>query len=134
MSLNEEQRRELVQLRLDNADSTIDDAQMLLDNDSVRSAMNRTYYAMFYAVSALAVAHGKYFNKHRQLLAYFHKEYAQTEVFERKHGRALQKAFEDRSEADYQDYIHITRDQTQTRIKEARELIRAIKTYLRIKD
>jgi len=44
MSLNEEQRRELVQLRLDNADSTIDDAQMLLDNDSVRSAMNRTIH------------------------------------------------------------------------------------------
>lgn len=132
MTLGPQERRELIDLRIDNAQTAIKDAVLLLDNDSVRSAMSRTFYSMFYAVSALAIADSKSFRKHRALLAYFHKQYASTKIFDRKHGRALQKAFEDRSEADYQDYIHITAEQVKDRIEEAKEFLVAVQTYLNV--
>ena len=130
MTLPSQERKELIKLRLENAHTAIEDAVLLLNNNSLRSSMSRIFYSMFYAVSALAIADGKSFNKHRALLAYFHKKYASTRILDRKHGRALQKAFEDRSEADYQDYLHITREQIQERIAEAREFIQAIQEHL----
>ena len=130
MTLAPEDRNEIVTLRLDNAQNAIEDAELLFENGSLRSAVNRTFYSMFYTVSALAIADGKSFKKHRQVLAFFHKEYAQPEIFDRKHARALQKAFEDRTEADYQDYIHITAEQVHIRIQEARELLTAVNEYL----
>lgn len=130
MTLNSEQRRELVKLRLDNARKALDDGNLLFEHSSLRGATNRIYYSMFYAVSAITIAEGKSFHKHGQLIGYFQKEYVKTRIFERKFGRALQKAFEDRSEADYQDYLHFTREQVQTRIGEAEEFYSVVKAYL----
>lgn len=102
----------------------------LFERDSLRGAANRAYYAMFYAVSALAVSRGRSFRKHSGLIAYFQKEFVVTGFLNRKHGRALQKTFEDRSEADYQDYVKLTREQIQFRIREASGLITAVKELL----
>jgi len=130
MSLSSAERNELVRLRLENAEKAIEDAKMLFDNSSLRGAMNRTYYSMFYTVSALAVADGKSFSKHTNLIDYFQEEYAKPEIIDRKYGRALQKAFEDRSEADYQDYLHTTEEQISVRLQEAREFLSIVRQKL----
>lgn len=104
---------------------------LLLKHDSLRSAANRVYYSMFYAVSALAISTGHTFSKHTGLISYFQKEFIKANVFERHHGRSLQKAFEDRSEADYRDYPRITSEDIQRRIKEAEALIKAISDYVK---
>lgn len=69
------------------------------------------------------MAKGKRFHKHGALIGYFQKEYVKTGIFERKFSRALQKAFEDTSEADYQDYLHLTNEQIQSRLEEAEEFL-----------
>lgn len=131
MTLSDEQRVELAALRLANADQALADARKLLESDSLRGAVNRVYYAMFYAVSALAIARNQVLRKHSALIGWFQKEYAKTELLARTHGRALQKAFEDRSEADYEDYITIAPDSVSARIAEADALIDAIRGHLR---
>jgi len=55
MSTDEESRKHLIQHKLNKADSTIDDIRFLLDNDKLAIAINRIYYAVFYALSALAI-------------------------------------------------------------------------------
>ncbi len=130
MTLSARQRRELVRLRLENSCQALEDADLLWRHQSLRSAMNRIYYSMFYAVSALAVAEGESFRKHGQLIAFFQKKYVKSGIFARKYGRALQKAFEDRSEADYQDYLHIKAEQVQARMTEARDFLTAVRSFL----
>ena len=44
---------ELVRYRLARAHESLAEARLLLANDHVRTAVNRAYYACFYAVSAL---------------------------------------------------------------------------------
>jgi uncharacterized protein (UPF0332 family) len=78
MTLSEEDRKVLTKVRLENADSTLDDAQPLFERNSLRGAANRAYYAMFYALSALAVSQGRSFRKHSGLIAYFQKEFVLT--------------------------------------------------------
>lgn len=132
MNVSPEQRAELIKLRLENARETLEDARLMCDAGSLRSAINRAYYAMFYAVSALALSRGLSFSKHSGLISFFQREYVKASVLDQKHGRALQKAFEDRSEADYQDYLRLTREQVKTRLNEAEDLIHAIESHLNV--
>lgn len=56
--INPEQRDALIRLRLEQAHETYSAAQMLFEREHLRSALNRLYYSMFYAVLALALRSG----------------------------------------------------------------------------
>jgi len=130
MTLTDEQTRDIVTLRLESAAQALADAETLLKAGSLRGAANRVYYGMFHAVSALAVQDGKSFKKHSGLITFFQKEYAKPEVLDRRHGRALQKAFDDRSEADYEDRTELTVEQVTERVREARDLLGVVRGYI----
>ena len=49
---------ELVRYRLARATESLAEAKLLLTNDHVRTAVNRLYYACFYAASALLLTEG----------------------------------------------------------------------------
>ena len=108
---------------MENAEEALHDAERLLDDGSLRGAANRIYYAVFHAVSALALSRGVSFKKHGSLLTYFHKEFVRTGILDRAHGRAVQKAADDRSDADYSDYVTFTTAQITVRTKECRALL-----------
>jgi uncharacterized protein (UPF0332 family) len=130
MTLTPEDRATIAQLRLRNARETLDDARMLLDAQSIRSAVNRAYYAMFYAASALAVARGRAFSKHSGLLAYIHGSFVNAGLLDRKYGRAFQKAFENRSESDYQDRLRLSAQDVASMISDAQAFIEALSTLV----
>ena len=132
MTLSDQDRKELAKVRIENARATLEDAKRLIVAGSLRGAANRAYYSMFYAASALAISRGVVLSKHSALIAFFQKEYVKTGLLDRKHGRALQKAFEDRSEADYQDFVKFTTEQMQRRVEDAAEFIRTVETFLGI--
>lgn len=48
----------LVRYRLEQADESLESAQLLLDNGKYRPSVSRSYYAMFYSVLALLVKEG----------------------------------------------------------------------------
>lgn len=56
--MTDEERYELVQLRKENAQRTLCEAKLMLDNSYWNGAVNRMYYACFYAVTALLIQHG----------------------------------------------------------------------------
>ena len=130
MTLDDEQKAGVIGVRLENAHQALTDAEVLLKSGSCRGAINRAYYAMFHAVSALAISTGQVFRKHAALISFFQREFAKPELLDRKHGRALQKAFEDRSEADYEDYIDLDAAQVKNRLREAGSFIEAIEDFL----
>jgi len=80
MKLDENQRTELIKYRLSEATETIQDVQLLLENDRLRAAVNRIYYGMYYALTALALKNRFETSKHGQLIGWFNKEYINKEV------------------------------------------------------
>ena len=130
MSNLDEQRQEIVVLRLENARQALADAEMLLARNSLRAAVNRCYYAMFYATSALALRGNKTFHKHSGLISYFHAEIVKPGHMSRDLGRILQKGFDNRSEADYQDVVRFTVADVATALQEAQRFVREIESYL----
>ena len=50
-------KTEYIQYRLDTSYTTFEAARVLADNGFWNSAVNRLYYSVFYAISALLVVH-----------------------------------------------------------------------------
>ena len=61
----------LVVYRLEQADESLDAARILLDKTLDRSAINRAYYAMFYAVLALLATRKRETSKHGGAISLF---------------------------------------------------------------
>ncbi len=64
-------------------------------------AINRAYYALFYAVSALLLENGRQFKKHSGVRDTFNKEFIKTGRIEKKYGDLYNQLFDDRQVGDY---------------------------------
>lgn len=100
--MENEERNNLIKLRLEQADKTYDDAAHLFADSRYEAALNRIYYGMFYAVLALALKHEFKTSKHTQLLGWFNKEFIKTGLIDVKFNKIVKDAFEKRNEADYE--------------------------------
>ncbi len=73
--MHDDKKRTLADYRLARAKELINDAVTLLDAGSYRSANNRAYYAIFYAMRAILAMDETDFKKHSGVIQYFQREY-----------------------------------------------------------
>jgi uncharacterized protein (UPF0332 family) len=64
MSLEEKDKIELINYRLNEAKDTIKDVILLMEHDRLKAAINRIYYGMFYALLALGLKYDFETSKH----------------------------------------------------------------------
>ena len=92
----------LIKYRLEQAQTALDDAKYMIDgNRSPQSIVNRSYYAMFYAVLALLQKISKVPSKHSGVISLFDKEFVKKGVFAKDLSKDFHKAFELRQTVDY---------------------------------
>ncbi len=97
-----EQRHQLILLRLEQANETVRSAERLVDVGDFRTAINRIYYGMFYAVLALALLENFQTSKHGQLQGWFNKNFIKTGLLAPPLFEMLRIAFDRRNDADYE--------------------------------
>jgi uncharacterized protein (UPF0332 family) len=73
--------RALVHSRLEQADEALHAAQILLEQSSLRAAVNRSYYAMFYAALALLVLRQQGTSKHAGVISLFDRDFIKPGIF-----------------------------------------------------
>jgi uncharacterized protein (UPF0332 family) len=100
--MENEERNNLIKLRLEQADKTYDDAAHLIADSRYEAALNRIYYGMFYTVLALALKYGFKTSKHTQLLGWFNREFIKPGLIDVKFNKIVKDAFEKQNEADYE--------------------------------
>jgi uncharacterized protein (UPF0332 family) len=71
----DEHSKKLTDYRLQQAHETLQKAESLCVMSLWRGTINRPYYAMFYAVLALAVLRQQVTSKHSGVLAFFDREF-----------------------------------------------------------
>lgn len=70
------------------------------------------------------------FKRHKDVIAYFNKNYVNTEIFPRILGRKIGQAFQIREDSDY-DYKFIPKiEQTEYQLQTAKELIALVEEYI----
>ena len=130
MILSDEEREQLVAMRLARADSALADASTLADRGSCHGAINRCYYTMFHAASALAIQNDCSFHKHRAVISWFNREYVKSGRFPRELGKVLQHAFNRRCDADYSDAATFTATEVAVLLEQARRFVTGVKSLL----
>lgn len=127
-SLNPE--RDLSCVRIDHARENLDTAFLVFEGGDYRSAANRSYYAIFHAIRALAALEHVEMRKHSGYISEFRKRYTKTGIFSKQLSDILTDAFEVRNESDYDDFFVIAKEDVAQQINDARFFLAEIELYL----
>ncbi|MDR4508726.1 MAG: HEPN domain-containing protein [Candidatus Brocadiaceae bacterium] len=125
-----EEKKALINCRLSQAKDFINEAKVLLrEGMSIRSIINRLYYAMFYAVLALLQEKQLGTSKHTGAISLFDKEFIKTGIFQKDLSRALHRAFELRQKGDYLEQVKFTREDVDGLLPKAEDFLNSIECY-----
>ncbi len=125
-----EEIKALVSYRMNRSEESVQAAEIMLQNEMFTFAMNRIYYAMFYAVQAFLVLRGVSFSKHGPVKAYFNRELIKPGILPMELGRLYNKAFEYRQKFDYIDFTEPDRDMVVIYLANARRFVAEMKIYI----
>jgi uncharacterized protein (UPF0332 family) len=128
--IDEKDRQSLVDYRLQQATDTIELAHFLAISEKYIIAVNRIYYGMYYALTALALKNGFETSKHGQLIGWFNKEYISTKRLDPQFGKILRNAFHNRTKGDYDAFIDFSRNEVDLMLIEMIDFIQEIKKLL----
>jgi hypothetical protein len=117
---------ELVRYRLTRAHESLAEARLLLANDHVRTAVNRVYYACFYAVSALLLAEGHSSPKHSGIRALFDQHWIVPGRLPKSMGRFYRQLFDSRQKGDYADLVTFDRTEVGAWLHEAEKFVEQV--------
>lgn len=125
-----EKQKDLCFYRMAQAEETIQSAHLCMENHLFKDAINRSYYAAFYAVKAVLALADTDFKRHKDVVAYFNKEYVAQGIFSRETGRLLARLQKKREASDYDDFYIASHDEAAEQINAAGDILKEIKVYL----
>ena len=129
--MKEDEIQTLIQYRLEQAKTALDDARFLLEGRrSPQSIVNRAYYAMFYAALALLQKIGKIPSKHIGVISLFDTEFVMTGLFPKELSRNFHRAFERRQVSDYRIMERLTQLKAEETLTKAAGFVKAVEEYL----
>lgn len=116
--------------RISQAKEDLEAAKLLYEKEYYKSANNRAYYAIFHCMRSVLALEGVDFKKHKDVQAYFNKNFVNAELFPRTMGRKIAKASTMREDSDYDDEFVANAEKTLNQIQTAEELIELVEKYL----
>lgn len=125
-----ESKKKAVRERMKQAHETLEEAETLFEQDYWRGTINRAYYAMFYAVLALAARKEVVISKHTHAIAFLDKVFIKTGIFPKEISRALHVSFDERQTNDYGEIWDIDHNEAKNTLSEAMSFVKTIEDYL----
>jgi len=124
-----ESKKKATRERMKQARETLEEAETLFKQDYWRGTINRAYYAMFYAVLALAASKEVVISKHTHAIAFLDKEFIKNGIFPKEISRALHVSFDERQTNDYGEIWDIEYTEAENTLKEARSFVKTVEDY-----
>jgi uncharacterized protein (UPF0332 family) len=127
---DEEARREVVRYWLDQAGDALASARSEATAGRFNFAVNRAYYACFYAASAVLLSEGRKFVKHSGVRAALHRHLVKTGRIGPDLGQSYDLLFQRRGQADYAELVAFDQPQVDEMIQKAAEFVGALERIL----
>jgi uncharacterized protein (UPF0332 family) len=121
--MNQQERDELVRYRITKARETLEEVKLHIENELWSTAINRLYYACYYAVIALLLDKGIQPKTHNGVRQMFGLHFIKPGIVDNSLGKFFTDIFDLRQTGDYDDYIEFTREDLIDLIKPANDLI-----------
>jgi uncharacterized protein (UPF0332 family) len=130
MGLTDEERKSVVQFRMEKAKNTFSEIALLTDNALWHTAANRLYYACYYAVTALLIQNGIEAKTHHGVLNQMGLHFVRTGLLSMEQGNLHKRLFELRQTGDYSDWITITKEDIMPLIESVNNFIDKIEELI----
>jgi len=124
------ENEELITYRFEKAKDTLNEADVQIENQLWNVAVNRLYYACFYAVSALLASKEIYSKTHAGAKQMFSLHFVTTGIIKRELSEFYGSLFSLRQSGDYEDFCDYERDDVIALVNPAKELIETIEFIL----
>ena len=129
-TLDEQSRAELVKYRISRADEAIQEAQLMANDCHYNAAVNRLYYACFYAVQALLVKHGILSSTYAGVKTMLSLHFVSKGVIDVEYGKTFSRLFEIRHSGDYDDFVYCDKEMIDEYTPKAEAFVSKIKELL----
>jgi len=123
-------KQDLIKYRLQRAKDTYEDAQILADKCRWNSAINRLYYAAYYAVMALLLNSDLNPTTHNGTKSNFSEYFIKTNKIPMELGKIYSQLFTWRQKGDYDDLFDFDRDKVLPYFNPVNDLISLIEKNL----
>ena len=128
--MKQDEREKLIIYRLACAHEAVRESGILVQQELLRGATNRLYYAMFYSAIAALATRDVYPKTHKGVRQQLGLLFVVPGILSRQLGDAYSELFERRHSGDYDDFVHID-GETVTRLSvHAVELIEEIERII----
>lgn len=101
---------DLVKYRIERAKETLEDAKLLIESKRWNSAINRLYYAAFYAVIALLHNENHKTSTHNGVKSIFSEQFIKKNIVSQEFGKKYSQLFSWRQKGDYADLFDFTEE------------------------
>lgn len=130
--LTEEQRADIVKYRLENAFNTLSEVESHRENGFYNTAVNRLYYACYYAARAILTAYHIETKSHEGVRQQLGLNFVLTGKISEEQGRFYSRLFSKRTTGDYDDFINHTLETVDELYPQAQAFVNTIADLLRV--
>lgn len=124
-------KEDLINYRLFRAKDTLDDAKILADKNKWNSAINRLYYAAYYAVMALLLDADLKPTTHNGTKSNFTEHFIKPGLVEKEYGKMYSQLFTWRQKGDYDDLFDFSAEKVTPYFIPVSELIELIEKRIK---
>ena len=126
MSLVEENRKDIVNYRIERAFTALEQAKLNLKLNCLEVTANRLYYAAYYAVSSLLISNKIPAHSHEGNVTQFGLHFVKTGKVNREDGKLLSHLLTMRIKGDYSDRFGLTEEDVLPLIEPTERFIKKI--------
>lgn len=128
--MKEHSREDLIRYRIERARETLEEVKALIELQFWNTAVNRLYYACFYAVSALLLQENIKTQTHAGVRQMLGLHFIQTNKLSRDLGRFYSDLYDKRQTGDYDDFVEFDEATVVDLQKSAEEFVMAIESQI----
>jgi uncharacterized protein (UPF0332 family) len=131
---NRSSERREVALYIEHAHQMLNVAIHNLEDGFWASAINRAYYAIFYAANALLSTESLARSKHSGVISVFRERFVKPGVIELEYSDIYGRVLDHRHAGDYELELEIGEEQARTDVHDAERFVQRVEAALKQKD
>ena len=123
----------LARHRFQRARETFNDGVVLLERGALNSAVNRLYYAAFYAARALLATEGLDASRHSGVITLFGQRFVKDGTIPPEIAKVLPRSFEKRLDTDYEDFSSMDQREVEAVRQGVEQFLQACERLLEVR-
>ena len=124
--------KDVALVRIERAEEMLASAKDNFERDDLKTALNRSYYAIFHAIRAVNILDGFDSSKHSGVIAHFNQFILKEGKMNPQYSGIIKKASYRREKSDYDDFYVVSRKETEEQIQNAEVFVEDVRKYLNL--